>query len=248
LAISVWIRMHLEESPAFQKLKDEGKVTKKAYAESFLRWPNLKLVLLTLFAIMMAQGVVWYTAHFYTQFYIERILKFDSQTVNVLMIAVVLLSAPLYILFARLSDKVGRKPIMLGGMILMLALYFPGFHFITQTGNPALAEASRATPVTVVADPADCTFQLDLTGGAQQFATSCDIAKAALSSAGIGYTNVAGEPGQVARIRIGEAIALDSVSAVGQPLSQVRATRAAFQDELRASLTSAGYPTAARSI
>jgi MFS family permease len=245
LAISVWIRMQLEESPAFQKLKDEGKVTKKAYAESFLRWPNLKLVLLTLFAIMMAQGVVWYTAHFYTQFYIERILKFDSQTVNVLMIAVVLLSAPLYILFARLSDKVGRKPIMLGGMILMLALYFPGFHFITQTGNPALAEASRATPVTVVADPADCTFQLDLTGGAQQFATSCDIAKAALSSAGIGYTNVAGEPGQVARIRIGEAIALDSVSAVGQPLSQVRATRAAFQDELRASLTSAGYPTAA---
>jgi MFS family permease len=121
LAISVWIRMQLEESPAFQKLKEEGKVTQKAYAESFLKWRNLKLVLLTLFAITAAQGVVWYTAHFYTQFYLERILKFDSQTVNLLMIAVVLLSAPLYVFFARLSDKVGRKPVMLGGMLLMLA-------------------------------------------------------------------------------------------------------------------------------
>ena len=245
LAISVWIRMQLEESPAFQKLKAEGKVTKKAYAESFLVWRNLKLVLLTLFAIMMAQGVVWYTAHFYTQFYLERILKFDSQTVNLLMIAVVLLSAPLYVFFARLSDKVGRKPIMLFGMLLMLALYFPGFHFITQSGNPALARASETTPITVVADPADCTFQLDLTGGAQQFATSCDIAKAALSNAGVSYENVPGAAGQVAHIRIGEQIEIESVSAIGQSMSEVRATRAAFGVELGEALASAGYPTAA---
>lgn len=245
LAISVWIRLQLEESPAFQKLKEEGKVTKKAYAESFLKWRNLRLVLLTLFAITTAQGVVWYTAHFYTQFYLERILKFDSQTVNLLMIAVVLISAPLYVLFARMSDFIGRKPIMLGGMLLMLALYFPGFHFITQAGNPALAEASRATPATVIADPADCTFQLDLTGGAQQFATSCDIAKAALSNAGVSYETAPGPAGQLARIRIGDQIEVESVSAVGQSLSDVRATRAAFAERLGQALTGAGYPTAA---
>jgi MFS family permease len=245
LAISVWIRLQLEESPAFKKLQQEGKVSKRAYAESFFEWRNARIVLLALFGVMMAQGVVWYTAHFYSQFYLERILKFDSQTVNLIMITVVLISAPLYVWFAALSDKIGRKPVMLFGMLLMLALYFPGFHYITRSGNPALAEASERTPVTVVADPADCTFQLDLTGGAQQFATSCDIAKSALSNAGVGYTTQAGPPGQLARIRIGEAIEIESVSAVGQSLSEIRATRAAFAEGLRAALTQAGYPATA---
>lgn len=245
LGVSVWIRLQLEESPAFQKLKDEGKVSKRAYAESFTEWKNLRIVLLALFGVMMAQGVVWYTAHFYSQFYLERILRIDSQTVNLIMITVVLISAPLYIFFARLSDTVGRKPVMLFGMLLMLALYFPGFHFITQAGNPALAAASEQTPVTVIADPADCTFQLDLTGGAAQFATSCDIAKGALAGAGVGYTTIAGQPGQIARIRIGDQIELESVSAVGQSLSDIRATRTAFNDRLRAALNEAGYPAAA---
>lgn len=245
LGVSVWIRMQLEESPAFQKLKEEGKVSKRAYAESFLEWRNLKIVLLALFGVMMAQGVVWYTAHFYSQFYLERILKIDSQTVNLIMITVVIISAPLYILFARLSDSVGRKPVMLFGMLLMLALYFPGFHFITQAGNPELARATEQTPVTVIADPADCTFQLDLTGGAQQFATSCDIAKSALSNAGVAYDTIPGEPGATARIRFGDNVEIDSVSAVGQSLSDVRATRAAFDKDLRATLTQVGYPAAA---
>jgi predicted MFS family arabinose efflux permease len=245
LAISVWIRLQLEESPAFKKLQEEGKVSKRAYAESFFEWRNAKIVILALLGVMMAQGVVWYTAHFYSQFYLERILKIDSQTVNVIMIAVVLLSAPLYVFFARLSDTLGRKPVMLFGMLLMLALYFPGFHFITRAGNPALAAASETTPVTVVADPADCTFQLDLTGGAQQFATSCDIAKSALSNAGVGYTTQAGPPGALARIHIGGEIELESVSAVGQALSEIRATRAAFDGRLREALTQAGYPSAA---
>jgi MFS family permease len=245
LAVSVWIRLQLEESPAFQKLKDEGRVSKRAYAESFLEWRNLRIVLIALFGVMMAQGVVWYTAHFYSQFYLERILKIDSQTVNLIMITVVVISAPLYIFFARLSDSVGRKPVMLFGMLLMLALYFPGFHFITQAGNPALAQASAQNPVTVIADPADCTFQLDLTGGAQQFATSCDIAKGALSSAGVGYETIPGEPGQIARIRIGDDVEIASVSAEGQSLSEVRATRAAFDKVLRASLVQVGYPAAA---
>ncbi len=245
LAISVWIRLQLEESPAFKKLQQEGTVSKRAYAESFFEWRNARIVLLALFGVMMAQGVVWYTAHFYSQFYLERILKIDSQTVNLIMITVVLISAPLYVWFAALSDKVGRKPVMLFGMLLMLALYFPGFHYITQAGNPALAAASAQTPVTVIADPADCTFQLDLTGGAQQFATSCDIAKSALSNAGIAYTTQAGPPGQLALIRIGEDIELESVSAVGQSLSGIRATRTAFAGQLGDALAQAGYPTAA---
>ncbi len=245
LAISVWIRLQLEESPAFQKLKQEGQISKRAYHESFFEWRNLRIVLLALFGIMMAQGVVWYTASFYTQFYLERILKVDSQTVNVLMIATVALSAPLYLFFARLSDSVGRKPVMLFGMLLMLVLYFPGYDFITRAGNPALAEASARTPVTVVADPADCTFQLDLTGGAQQFSTSCDIAKGALASAGVSYTNVAGSVGALARIRIGDTLELESISAVGQSLSDIRATRGAFDTRLREALSEAGYPSAA---
>jgi MFS family permease len=245
LGVSVWIRLQLEESPAFKKLQDEGKVSKKAYVESFLEWPNLKIVLLALFGVMMAQGVVWYTAHFYSQFYLERILKIDSQSVNLIMIAVVLISAPLYIFFARISDTLGRKPVMLFGMVLMLALYFPGFHYITQAGNPALAAASEQTPVAVIADPADCTFQLDLTGGAQQFSTSCDIAKSALSNAGVGYETETGPAGSLARIRIGDSIELESVSAAGQSLSEIRATRTAFADRLREALSQAGYPAAA---
>jgi MFS family permease len=198
-----------------------------------------------LFAIMMVQGVVWYTAHFYAQFFLERILKFDAQTVNVLLIAVVLLSAPLYVFFAALSDKIGRKPIMLGGMVLMLVLYFPGFQYITRVGNPALAEAMASTPIVVAADPADCTFQLDLTGGAQQFATSCDIAKSSLSNAGVGYETVAGPAGEPAHIRIGDEIVIESPDAVGQSMSEIRATRAEFATSLRAALTQAGYPEAA---
>lgn len=245
LGVSVWIRLQLEESPAFKKLQDEGKVSKKAYVESFLQWPNLRIVLIALFGVMMAQGVVWYTAHFYSQFYLERILKIDSQSVNLIMIAVVLISAPLYIFFARLSDKVGRKPVMLFGMLLMLALYFPGFHYITRAGNPALDAASQATPVTVFAYPGDCTFQLDLTGGAQQFATSCDIAKGALSNAGISYRTIDAPIGATARIEIGDDVVVESVSAVGQSASEIRAARTAFNDRLREALAQAGYPTAA---
>lgn len=241
LLISVWIRLQLEESPAFQKLKDEGQVSKRAYHESFFQWRNLKIVLLAFFSICMAQGVVWYTGFFYTQFYIERILHIDSRTVNVIMIAGVALSAPLYVFFAWLSDKVGRKPVMLFGIALMLVSYFPGFQYITRAGNPPLAHALETVPATVIADPADCTFQLDLTGGARQFSTSCDIAKGSLTNAGVTYTTIAGPPGSLARIRVGSR-EIESVSAVGQSLSQIKATRTAFEGRLRPVLDAAGYP------
>jgi Sugar (and other) transporter len=241
LVISVWIRLQLEESPAFQKLKNEGRVSKAAYHESFLQWRNLKIVLIAFFTVCMAQGVVWYTGSFYTQFFLERTLKIDSLTVNLLMIAAVALSAPLYVFFAWLSDKVGRKPVMLGGILLMLALYFPGYHFITQAGNPALAQASAAVPATVIADPADCSFQLDLTGGARQFSTSCDIAKGSLTNAGVSYTTEVGPSGAPARIRIGDQ-EIESVSAVGQSTSAIKAARTGFEARLRPVLDAAGYP------
>ncbi len=242
LAVSVWIRLQLGESPAFKKLQAEGKVSKKAYAESFFEWRNLRIVLLALFGVMMAQGVVWYTASFYTQFYLGRVLHIDQKTVNVLMIATVALSAPLYLFFAWLSDRIGRKVVMLFGMLLMLALYFPGYNHIMQAGNPPLARAAASVPITVVADPADCSFQLDLTGGAAQFATSCDVAKSALSSAGVSYTTEAAAAGSLARVRIGNE-EIPSVSGIGQGIDELAATRTAFADRLHTALGEAGFPT-----
>lgn len=244
LAVSVWIRLQLEESPAFKKLKAEGGISKRAYAESFFEWRNLKIVLLALFAIMIAQGVVWYTGFFYSQFYLERILKIDSRTVNFVMMSVVLISAPFYWVFAALSDRIGRKPVLLFGMLLMLAAYFPGFQMLTRAGNPELAHATASAPVVVVADPDDCSFQLDLTGGARLFATSCDIAKGALASAGISYHTESAPAGAVAHIRVGEA-SVESIDATGGSNAEIRAARAAFEQRLRPALNAAGYPAAA---
>jgi MFS family permease len=244
LAISIWIRLQLQESPAFQKLKEEGRTSKRAYAESFLEWRNAKIVLLALFGLMMAQGVGWYTANFYAQVFMERMLRIDQRTVNIIMITVVLMSAPLYIFFAWLSDKVGRRPVMLFGMLLLLVFYFPGFQMLTRAANPAMAEAAARAPVTVTADPADCSFMLDLTGGAHQFASSCDIARGALSDKGVSYTVVDGPPGLPAKVTVnGQSV--ESVNAEGLSISQTRAARAAFAGTLAPVLESAGYPAKA---
>jgi MFS family permease len=242
LAVSVWIRLQLEESPAFKKLQDEGAISKRAYHESFFQWRNAKIVLLALFGIMMAQGVVWYTASFYTQFFLQQTLKVDSATVNLLMIAMVAISAPLYLVFASLSDRLGRKPVMLFGMLLMLAVYFPGFDYITRSANPPLARASAASPAVVTADPADCSFQLDLTGGAHQFSSSCDIARGALAAAGVSYTTEAGPADAPARVRVGTR-EIEAPSAEGGSTAEIRAARGGFADRLHIILGEAGYPT-----
>ncbi len=160
------------------------------------------------------------------------------------MMSVVLLSAPLYWFFGALSDRVGRKPVMLFGMLLMLALYFPGFNLLTRVGNPGLAQASATSPVTVIADPADCSFQLDLTGGARLFATSCDIAKGALANAGVSYVTENAARGTIAQVRVG-ALLIESTNATGRPMAEIRAARTAFEGRLRGVLTNAGYPSAA---
>jgi MFS family permease len=245
LGISLWIRLKLQESPAFQKLKDEGQTSRRAYAESFFVWRNLKIVLLCLFGLMMAQGVAWYTAHFYAQIFLERILHVEQAIVNQVLIVVVAASAPLYIFFAWLSDKIGRRPVLIFGMALMLVAYFPGFHALSRAANPALDAATIAAPAVVYADPADCSFQLDLTGGRANFSTSCDIAKGALANAGVSYETQPAPAGSVARVEIGDAITIASDDATGLSPAEARAKRAEIAAAVRAGLTEAGYPLAA---
>ena len=240
LAISVWMRLKLSESPEFERLKAEGKQSKAPFKEAFGEWPNLRLVLIALVAIMFAQGAVWYTAFFYVQTFMERFLRAPPETINLLMLAAVAASAFLYVFFGWLSDRVGRKTVMLFGMTLMLVAYFPGFHLLAQTLNPALAEAEARTPVVVIADPADCKLQFDPVGRGS-FLSSCDIAKSTLANAGISYTNQAGAPGQAALVRVGEQT-IPSASAAGLAPEASKAVKASVEARIKAALTSAGYP------
>ncbi len=243
LAVSLWIRMSLEESPAFQKIKDEQAVSTAPYRESFLVWKNLRVVLIALVAIMFAQGAVWYAGHFYAQFFLERVLKVEPATVNLLMITAVALSAPLYVFFGWLSDRVGRKPVMLGGMILATLLYFPAFGWMTQAANPALADAARRAPVTVSAQLSDCAFQFDPLGRAT-YTSACDVVSRALTDAGVSYTRVqSASAGPAAATVGGRTVTGADLSAL--PAAEAAAQRARIAAELRAALAAAGYPAAA---
>jgi len=243
LAISVWMRFKLSESPAFAALKAEGGATKQPYVDAFGHWPNLKLVFLAFFSMMSAQGAVWYCSFFYVQVFMEKFLKVDPATINLLMMAAVAASAPLYVFFGWLSDRVGRKIVMLGGMSLALITFFPGFHALERAANPALAEASARTPVVVVADPADCSLQFDLIGKAA-FVSSCDIAKSFLANAGVSYANASAAPGATASIRIG-VVSVASDSARGLPKVQAKAVKASVEARLKVALKAAGYPARA---
>ena len=240
LAISLWIRLKLHESPVFARIRDEGKRSERPYAESFLEWPNLKLVLIVLFAVMFGQGAVWYLGFFYASFFMENVIKMPSATVNEVMMALVVVSVPLYLFFGWLSDRIGRKPVMLFGMILTVLATFPGFHMITQAGNPALAEASTRAPVVVVADPAECSLQFDPVGKSQ-FRTSCDIAKSILTAAGVSYKNVAAPAGTLAQVKVGET-AVASAEGRGLDTKALTALKADVSTRIKAELKTAGYP------
>ena len=240
LAISIFMRLKLAESPSFARLKAAGEEAKAPFAEAFGQWGNLKLVLLALFAFMSAQGAVWYTAFFYTQIFLERFLKVEPATVNTLMICATLASAPLYVFFAWLSDRVGRKWVMWFGMTLALVAFFPGFNALTLAANPALAEAQAATPVVVVADPADCALQFDPVGRAQ-FVSACDIAKTSLANAGVSYDNLAAPPGTLAQVRVGETV-VSSIDGAALAPDDLKAARAQVDGEIRAALAANGYP------
>jgi len=243
LAVSIFMRMKLSESPAFAKMKAEGDECKAPFSEAFGQWKNLKVVLLALVGVMFAQGAVWYTTFFYAQTFMEKFLKVEPATINGLMMAVTAVSAVGYVLFGWLSDKVGRKPVMLFGMALMLAAYFPGFHMLAQSLNPALAEAQARNPATVIADPADCSVQFDPVGKAS-FTSSCDIAKSTLANAGVSYANQAGPPGTLAMVRVGMATA-PSASATGLPKAAAKAVKTSVETKIKDALRQAGYPAKA---
>jgi MFS family permease len=240
LAVSIFMRMKLSESPSFQKLKEAGEQSKAPFREAFGQWKNLKLVLIALFAIMCAQGAVWYCAFFYTPVFMEKFLKVPGPTVNMLIMAVTLCSAPLYIFFGWMSDRWGRKWVMWFGMVLGLLAFLPGFHMMTYFANPGLAEAAQKTPIVVIADPATCTLQFDPVGKAA-FVTSCDIAKTFLANAGVSYGNEAAPAGATARVRIG---AVEVVSAEGAGLGKedFKTVKGQVEGRLKAALTAAGYP------
>lgn len=246
LGVSLWIRMQLNESPVFQKMKDEGTTSKAPLTEAFGRWGNLKWVIIALFGAVAGQAVVWYTGQFYALFFLEKTLKVDGATANILIAIALALGTPFFILFGWLSDKIGRKPIILAGCALAALTYFPAFQMLTSAANPAMASAQLRAAVSVTADPGACAFQFDPVGKNKFENTGCDIAKSALARAGVTYTNherdrITGLP---AHIRIG-----DRVLIAPEPWRLAENERAAaaevFRKQLAAATAEAGYPAKA---
>jgi MFS family permease len=242
LGISLWMRIKLSESPQFAKLREEGNVSSAPLTEAFARRDNLKQVLIAFFAIMCAQGAVWYFTFFYMQVFLEKSLGLPGATKDMLLIAMTVVSAPLYVFFGWLSDRIGRKPVMLGGMLLALVLYFPGSHMIASATNPALVEAQRASPVVVVTDPATCSAQFDPTG-TRRFDTACDIAKSLLVARGISYQEATSPDGSTS-IRVGNS---SLAVADGKQVDDagLKALKTATGEQLQRQLIGAGFPASA---
>ena len=240
LGVSLWIRLQLSESPSFQKMIDEGKGSKKPLADSFAKWGNLKIVILALVGLTAGQAVVWYTGQFYALFFLEKMLKVDGGLTNTLVAISLLIGTPFFVLFGWLSDKIGRKWIIMLGCVLACLTYFPLFKTLTVAANPRLASAVATSPVTVVADPADCSFQFDPIGKTV-FNTSCDLAKSYLAKAGVTYTNAAAPAGAVAQVKIGETV-LPSFAGDTLDKAAFAARKKSWEAELGVALATAGYP------
>src|SRR5271156_5478603 len=241
LAVSMWIRMQLSESPVFLKMKSQGAGSKAPLAEAFGRWINLKVVLIALLGAVMGQAVVWYTGQFYALFFLERILRVDGATTNILIAIALALATPAFVLFGWLSDRIGRKPIILAGCLIAALTYTTLFHALTFYANPALAAAQARAPISVIADPAQCSVQFDPVGKNKFDSTSCDIAKSFLAKAGVSYQRVEGPPGSVAQIKAGETTltAPDPRQVTG---AARKAAIAEFQGGAKKALTAVGYP------
>ncbi len=241
LAVSLWIRMQLEESPVFQKMKEEGKTSKAPLTEAFAKWGNLKIVLIALFGAVVGQGVVFYTSQFYALFFLEKNLRVDGPTTNILIAIALLIATPAFIFFGWLSDKVGRKWIILTGCALAALTYMPLFHALSKAANPALYAAQLSSPVSVVANPDECSVQFDPVGKNKFDSSSCDIAKSYLAKAGISYTNVVAPTGTVAQIHIGGATIPVVNPAIVTGADRTAAIKA-FGAEVKTALTAVGYP------
>ncbi|HEY0043885.1 MAG TPA: MFS transporter [Allosphingosinicella sp.] len=241
LAVSMWIRMKLNESPVFKKMKAEGKTSKAPLTEAFGRWSNLRIVLIALFGAVAGQAVVWYTGQFYALFFLEKTLRVDGATANILIAVALAIATPAFVFFGWLSDRIGRKPIILVGCALAALTYFPLFDALSRAANPALHAAQASAPVRVIADPEECSVQFDPIGKNKFDATSCDIVKSWLARSAVSYRNVEAPRGTVAQLQIGE-----TVLPVVDPRTVAGPERAAaikaFQDRGKAALTAVGYP------
>lgn len=240
LIVSVYIRLQLSESPVFNRMKAEGKASRAPLTESFARWDNLKVVIMSLLGGTAGQAVVWYTGQFYALFFLLQTLKIDPQTANLLIAGSLLIGTPFFVIFGSLSDRIGRKGIIMAGCILAALTYFPIFHALTQYGNPDVFSAQARNPVTVVADPAQCSFQFDPVGKAR-FTSSCDVAKSVLAKRAIPYVNEKAEPGSVAQVRIGSTV-VPSFDGSRLPAADFKTQNDAFAATLGAALKDAGYP------
>ncbi|HEV2675232.1 MAG TPA: MFS transporter [Aliidongia sp.] len=235
LAVSMWIRLKLDESPVFKQMKAEGKGSHAPLTESFLVWKNAKIVILALLGLTAGQAVVWYTGQFYALFFLTQTLKVDAQTAQLLVGAALLIGTPFFLVFGALSDRIGRKPIIMAGCLLAVLTYFPLFQGLTHYANPALETAQAKAPATVIADPADCSFQFNPIGNIK-FTNSCDVAKAALVARSVPYENVAGPAGSTAQIKIGDTV-IDAY-----PAAEAKDKAAAFTKSFGDTVTAAGYP------
>ena len=241
LAVSMWIRMQLNESPVYQKMKDEGTTSKAPLTEAFGKWSNLKYVLICLFGAGMGQAVVWYGGQFYAQFFLEKTMKVDGATTNILIATALLLGTPFFVFWGWLLDKIGRKFIILGGCALAVLTYFPAFHALSEATNPALNAATQTSPVTVTAAPGECSFQFDPVGKNKFDTSSCDIAKAYFAKNGLNYVNVEAPAGTLATVKVGE-----KVIEVPNPAAVTGTDRAdaikKFGGAVTGALKEAGYP------
>jgi MFS family permease len=244
LAVSVWIRLSMNESPAFKKMKEEGKTSKAPLTESFGQWKNMKIVILALVGLTMGQAVVWYTGQFYALFFLTGALKVDGTTANILIAASLLIGTPFFIVFGSLSDKIGRKPIIMAGCLIAALTFFPIFKAITSVANPELAAAQAANKVVVTADPNECSFQFNPTG-VQKFTSSCDIAKQVLAANSVSYENAVGTG--PAKIAIGDKV-IDSYASKGLPADEAKKMDGEFKKAVTGALKEAGYPAKAKPI
>lgn len=243
LAISVYIRLQLEESPVFTKIRSEGKLATRPLRETFGDRRNLKLVLLALVGATAGQAVIWYSGQFYALFFLEKTLQVEPSAANLIVVAALLIATPFFVVFGALSDRIGRKPIIMGGCLLAALTYFPSFQALTHFANPALERAVTESPVRVYVDPASCSLQFDPIGK-QSFRESCDVARGALTKAGIPYTEVAVRAGTVATVEIGgnSPIRLTAFEGVGEEAIAFKEKSEQYVRSLRIALTEAGYP------
>jgi len=242
LAVSLWIRLKLSETPEFERMRKEMLLSKSPLSEA-LRGANLKRVIVALCCILLAQGAVWYTGHFYIQFFLERVLKVDGPLVNMLLITAVVTSAGAYVFFGWLSDRVGRKPVLMFGMLLAIISYFPGFKYLTANANPALEAAARSAPVVLLADQSACSLQFDLLGRRQP-ESACDVFRAALTDAGVPFSMQHESGSAIARVSVGQDFVLEG-ELFSNDAAAISQQAAELTQELQNVLLQAGYPAAA---